>query len=95
MIKTFSDQESFDIYYRENSRKARQRLPRELWDKARECLDALDQAKRPKNLEQFDLKQLTGDRKGKYSIRINRQYRITFQWDDGDAKDVKIEDYHD
>lgn len=95
MIKTFEDQETFDIYYRENSRKARRRLPRELWDKAQECLDSLDQAECPKNLEQYGLKQLKGDRKGQYSIRINRQYRITFQWDDGDATEVKIEDYHD
>ncbi len=95
MIKTFSDQETFDIYYGENSRKARQRLPRELWDKAHECLDALEQAKRPKNLEQYELEQLTGARKEQYSIRINRQYRITFQWDGGDTRKVKIEDYHD
>lgn len=95
MIKSFADRETFDIYYRENTKKARHRLPRELWDKAQECLDALDQAKQPKNLEQYELEQLKADRKGQYSIRINRQYRITFQWDEGDVKHVKIGDYHD
>ena len=32
-------------------------------------------------------------RQGYFSIRINRQWRITFRWNDG-AEDVKIEDYH-
>lgn len=72
--KTFADQKTVEIYYRENSRKARRRFPRELWDKAQECLDALDQARRPINLEQYDLEQLKGDRTDQYSIRINRQY---------------------
>jgi proteic killer suppression protein len=37
---------------------------------------------------------LKGDLKGAYSIRINRQWRICFRWVDGDAFDVRIEDYH-
>ena len=40
------------------------------------------------------LEQLKGDRKGQYSIRINQQWRICFSWDDGDAYDVEIVDYH-
>ena len=40
------------------------------------------------------LEKLTGDRKGQYSIRINRQYRICFSWQDGHAYDVEIVDYH-
>ena len=37
---------------------------------------------------------LAGDRKGQYSIRINRQWRICFKWEEGDALDVEIADYH-
>ena len=37
---------------------------------------------------------LSGNRAGQYSIRINRQWRICFRWDDGDAYDVEIVDYH-
>jgi len=37
---------------------------------------------------------LTGKRKGQYSIRINRQYRICFEWKNGNAYDVEIIDYH-
>jgi proteic killer suppression protein len=35
-----------------------------------------------------------GDRHGQHSIRINQQWRICFRWEDGDAYDVEIVDYH-
>ncbi len=41
------------------------------------------------------LKQLKGNRKGLYSLRINKQWRITFLWVNGHAEQVKIEDYHE
>lgn len=40
------------------------------------------------------LEALKGDRKGCYSIRINEQWRICFQWKDGGAHHVEIIDYH-
>lgn len=40
------------------------------------------------------LEKLRGDRAGQYSIRINDQQRVCFRWDDGDAWDVEIVDYH-
>jgi len=40
------------------------------------------------------LELLRGDRKGKYSIRINDQWRICFSWSSGDAYEVEITDYH-
>ena len=40
------------------------------------------------------LEKLSGDRKGRYSIRINEQYRICFRWKDGNAYEVEIGDYH-
>jgi len=40
------------------------------------------------------LEALRGDRAGRYSIRINDQWRICFSWKDGDAHDVEIVDYH-
>jgi len=40
------------------------------------------------------LEALKGNRKGQYSIRINDQYRLCFRWDDGDASNVEIADYH-
>ncbi len=40
------------------------------------------------------LEALRGDRAGQHSIRINDQYRICFRWQDGEAHDVEIVDYH-
>lgn len=40
------------------------------------------------------LEALAGDRKGAYSIRINDQWRVCFRWQDGDAHDVEVVDYH-
>jgi toxin HigB-1 len=40
------------------------------------------------------LEQLKGDRKGQYSIRINDQWRICFEWIDGNVHNIDIVDYH-
>ncbi len=40
------------------------------------------------------LEQLAGDRAGQWSIRINDQWRICFRWENDDAHDVEIVDYH-
>lgn len=41
-----------------------------------------------------DLANLRGNRSGWYSIRINRQWRICFRWEDNEPVDVEIVDYH-
>jgi hypothetical protein len=40
------------------------------------------------------LEKLMGDREGAWSIRINDQWRVCFRWEDGNAHDVEIVDYH-
>ena len=40
------------------------------------------------------LEALSGDRMGQYSIRVNDKYRVCFKWENGDAFDVEIVDYH-
>jgi len=40
------------------------------------------------------LEKLKGERAGQYSIRINEQWRLCFRWENGDAHDVQIVDYH-
>ena len=40
------------------------------------------------------LEPLRGDQAGRYSIRVNEQYRITFRFEDGGAWEVRCEDYH-
>lgn len=40
------------------------------------------------------LEKLSGDREGQYSIRINKQWRVCFQWQQGNAYRIEIVDYH-
>ncbi len=40
------------------------------------------------------LEKLSGDRKDQYSIRINDQWRICFNWNEGNTTNVEIADYH-
>jgi len=64
---------------------------------ARRKLDLLAGASRLDDLRALPgnrLEALKGDRGGQYSIRINDQWRLCFRWQDGDAFDVEIVDYH-
>ncbi len=40
------------------------------------------------------LEKLKGEREGQYSIRINNQWRVCFEWHEDDAHQVEITDYH-
>ena len=40
------------------------------------------------------LEKLQNDRAGKHSIQVNKQWRLVFRWDDGEAKEVEFCDYH-
>ena len=93
MIKTFKCKETEKIFRGKVSKK----LPTELRRRALIKLYMIDAAENVSDLRippaNF-LEQLQGDRAGQYSIRINQQYRICFLWDDNDAYDVEIVDYH-
>jgi proteic killer suppression protein len=41
------------------------------------------------------LELLKGNRSGRYSIRINDQWRICFVWEEGGPRDVEIVDYYE
>ena len=60
-------------------------------------LNAIDAATQLEDLtlpSSDQLEALKGERKGQWSIRINDQWRICFEWRDGDAEQVEIVDYH-
>jgi proteic killer suppression protein len=64
---------------------------------ARKKLAMLEAADELKSLNIFPgnrLEKLSGNRKGQYSIRVNDQYRICFQWKEGGCYEVEITDYH-
>jgi proteic killer suppression protein len=93
MIKSFACKETKKLFNREFSRK----LPQDIQRVARRKLEILDAAEVLQDLRippSNRLKKLSGDRKGQYSIRINDQWRICFEWRRGDAYNVEIADYH-
>jgi len=60
-------------------------------------LDILDAAQDIRTLSTLPgnrPERLRGDRKGQYSIRVNDQWRVCFEWRDGHAYEVEIVDYH-
>ena len=62
-------------------------------DKRLRILDATETLDALKALPSNRFEALSGDRKGQYSIRVNKQWRVCFEWDEG-AHDVEIVDYH-
>ena len=96
MIQSFGDQTATDLFRDRNTRSAR-RIPRQIWRVAQRKLKALDVAARLEDLTipaGNRLEALKGNQAGRYSIRINDQYRVTFRWEQGHAHEVRIEDYH-
>ena len=92
MIRSFADGETEDVVHRRSSRRFAS-ITREAFAK----LVMIDSARRIDDLMQLPgnrLEKLKGDRRGAWSIRINDQWRICFEWEDGNADRVEIVDYH-
>lgn len=93
MIESFVCEETQKIWNGNRCSK----LPGNIQDKALRKLRQLDAAQTLEDLKNPPgnrLEALKGDRKGKYSIRINQQWRICFVWNQGSANKVEIADYH-
>lgn len=93
MIRSFRDRDTERLFQRERVRRVPPRLHRAVLRK----LLILDAAERLTDLRVPPgnrLEKLTGHRAGQYSLRINDQWRICFQWRDGDAYEVEVTDYH-
>jgi proteic killer suppression protein len=93
VIKSFADKATAALF---SGRRVR-RLPPDIQRRAYAKLLALDAAHSLEFLRvppSNRLEQLRGDREGQLSIRINAQWRICFRWQDRDAYDVEITDYH-
>ncbi len=91
VIKTFANQETAEIW---RPGKTRGSPPASVTRRKLAILDsaqALDDLKIPPGNR---LEKLHGDRQGQYSIRINDQYGICFEWRGADAYEVEITDYH-
>lgn len=93
MIKSFIDKTTEKLFNREKVRK----LPSTLLKIAYRKLLLIDAAERVEDLRippGNRLEKLSGDLSGKYSIRINNQWRIIFRFENNNAFEVEIIDYH-
>lgn len=93
MIRSFKDKDTENIFHGTYAR----RFPHEIQRRARIKLRMIDSARELRDLYSPPgnrLEQLSGDRAGQHSIRINQQWRICFVWREGNACDVEIVDYH-
>ena len=93
MIKSFRCKETKRVFSRRFSKK----LPVSIQEGSRQKLVILDSATTLNDLRippGNRLEELKDNRQGQYSIRINRQWRICFEWKNGDSYNVEIVDYH-
>ena len=93
MIESFGDKDTEKIWKGEIVRK----FPVELQQIARRKLRMLDASVNVNDLRippSNHLEKLGGNLKDFYSIRINKQWRIIFTWQNGRANNVEIIDYH-
>jgi proteic killer suppression protein len=93
VIKSFKDKDTEKIYSRVGSNK----LPRDIQQTALRKLRMINNSKTINDLKvppANRLEKLKGDREGQLSIRINDQWRICFKWQNSDAHEVEITDYH-
>jgi proteic killer suppression protein len=69
-------------------------IPADLADKIVRLLDHLNAARIKEDLNIAGFHQLKGDRKGTYAWKVTANWRLTFRFENGDALDVDLEDYH-
>jgi len=93
MIESFKSNETEQIFHRQFSKK----LPHNIQNIAFRKLRMLNRSSTIQDLQAPPanrLEVLSGKRKGQHSIRINDQWRICFKWQNGNAYNVEIVDYH-
>lgn len=93
MIKSFTCKETEKIWHGNQSRK----LPSDIQNVARRKLRMINNAQNINDLRippANHLEKLSGNLEGFYSIRINKQWRIIFRWENDNALEVEIIDYH-
>ena len=92
MIQTFKNK-ALEKLLKENAKKE---IPQNLEKKLRIRLEVIDVAEiiEDVRLPGYDLHELKGDRRGTWSIKVSANWRVTFRFEEGDAYEVDLEDYH-
>jgi proteic killer suppression protein len=92
MIESFKHKGLKDFHEKNDRRK----LNPALVNKLRDILTVLDEVTGPQDMDQdmFGLHPLKGDRQGTWSVWVNKNYRVTFRFENENVYDVNLEDYH-
>ncbi len=92
MIKSWKHKGLRELFLKGSKKGVRQ----DMADRLRRRLDVLDAANSLEalGLPGFRLHPLSGEMRGKYSITVAGNWRITFRFENGDVFDVDLEDYH-
>ena len=92
MILGFSDNGLKRLYEQDDE----SRIPQEWARRVRRIIDRLDAATQPgdMNVPGWRLHRLTGGLKDHWSVRVSGNWRITFRFESGHARDVNLVDYH-
>ena len=93
MIKSFADELTQELYSKGKSKK----FPADVAPRAARKLEYVDLALPLEDLKVppgNPLHQLSGNRQGQHAISINDQWRICFRFEDGNAYEVEVCDYH-
>ncbi|MGH2819809.1 MAG: type II toxin-antitoxin system RelE/ParE family toxin [Actinomycetota bacterium] len=96
MIASFADKATEALFHGGTGKSIRG-IPSDIRGVAVRKLDLLNAAQEVQDLRVPPgnrLETLKGRLRGKHSIRINEQWRVIFRWENGDAHDVEINDYH-
>jgi len=92
MIESFADKQLERLWIGK-----RTRFPADLEDRIARKLRILDAAMNINEIRtppSNRLEALSGNRRGQFSIRINKQWRLCFSWLNGNAVQVELADYH-
>jgi toxin HigB-1 len=93
VIRSFADRDTENVWKRVAVRRWAIEVQRAAYRK----LVLIDSAERLEDLSKTPgnrLEKLRGDRAGQYSLRVNKQWRICFNWKESHAENVEITDYH-
>jgi len=96
VIHSFADAATADLFHGRDTRAART-FDRAGWGRIGRKLDMVNAAHELRDLTAppgSRLHPLKGAQRGRFAIRVNEQYRITFRFENGNAHDVRCEDYH-
>ncbi|MDX2085133.1 MAG: type II toxin-antitoxin system RelE/ParE family toxin [Candidatus Melainabacteria bacterium] len=97
MIQSFGHKLTEKVYNGDNNKQVQKHLPTELHPKAQRLMFQLDAMNDLSDIRQYPsakLEKLQGDLQEYYSIRINDQWRLIFEWDGKHVNNLEIKDYH-